>query len=210
MTAYATTVPAWTALTAYLVGGRVQPVTADQTVWAVKVAGTSGAVEPTWPTAEPWTVVDGTVTWQKGSSARRQMVQGLYTSLSGFKAANPSLLNDVAITRPGALSKLAMPAVYIGARDETIAQLGQLQERTFSGLQAVLVDIVPDNAQAEARADDLVDALVDWFSTRYHAASGFSLLMLSSVTQASEEDGGVPYLAQVFTFGPSSVTEGRS
>lgn len=210
MSAYATTVPVWAALTVYPTGARVQPTALDNRVFQATVGGTSGAAEPVWATIAPWTNTDGTVTWSKASSARRQFVQGIYTTLKAFQTANPTMLLDVSKTRPSSIVKLALPAAYIGSRDESIA-IGQgVQTRTFTGLQVVLVDIVPDNDQAQARADDLIDALVDWFASNYHAASGFSILALSSVTETREDDGATTYLANILTFGPSFVTEGRT
>lgn len=210
MTAYATTVPVWTALTAYLIGSRVQPVAQDGRVFQATTNGTSGAAEPTWPTNEPWTVVDSGVTWSKGTSARRQMVAGLYAQLQAFQAANPTMLLDVRQVRPASIASMALPGAYIGSRDEQVTFASSVQMRTFTGLQVVVVDVAPDNAQQMARADDLVDALVDWFVGAPHAASGFSVLELSSVAETNETDGPTNYPASVLTFGSSEVQEGRN
>lgn len=208
MTAWATTVPVWTALTAYLAGARVQPTAQDNTVQVVTTAGTSGAAEPTWSTSEPWTTTDGTVTWTKGSSARRQMVSGLYATLKAFQAANPTMLLDVSAVRPQALAGLALPAVYLGARDESITVTGQIVTRTFQ-VAVHLVDIAPSSSQYAAREDDLVDGLEDWLSSRYHAASGFSIVGFSSALQLAEGDGSTTYPETVMVV-TGTVAEGRS
>ena len=53
----------WTASTAYTLGQLVAP-TVDNGYWyKVTTAGTSGATQPTWPTTEGATVVNGTVTF---------------------------------------------------------------------------------------------------------------------------------------------------
>ncbi|MEO8430695.1 MAG: choice-of-anchor tandem repeat NxxGxxAF-containing protein [Acidobacteriota bacterium] len=57
------TTPTWTASTAYGAGVRAAPTVRTGIEFQVQVAGTSGAVEPVWPTTVGTTVVDGTVTW---------------------------------------------------------------------------------------------------------------------------------------------------
>lgn len=58
---------AWAASTAYALNSIVRktaaPTDADVLYFEATVAGTSAATEPTWPTADGGTVVDGTVTW---------------------------------------------------------------------------------------------------------------------------------------------------
>lgn len=56
---------AWLATTAYTVGDAVRPVTANGHYYVCVVAGTTGAAEPTWPTASTGEVTDGTVTWRE-------------------------------------------------------------------------------------------------------------------------------------------------
>lgn len=56
---------AWVLSTAYAtVGHTVRPTVANGFLYRVKVAGTTSATEPTWPTALGDTVVDGGVTWE--------------------------------------------------------------------------------------------------------------------------------------------------
>lgn len=57
------TATAWLATTAYVLGDWVEPTTPNGFVYKCTAAGTSGGSEPTWPTTEGGTVVDGTVTW---------------------------------------------------------------------------------------------------------------------------------------------------
>lgn len=56
---------AWTASTAYAVGDRIIPTTANGRVYEARRAGTSGTTEPEWPTwpgsqYQGWCVSDGT------------------------------------------------------------------------------------------------------------------------------------------------------
>lgn len=204
--------PVWTALHAYLVGARVTPVSPNQTVWSVKVAGTSGAAQPTWPTAEPWTVVDGTVTWQLASNVRQEAVRAAYGVLTAFKAANPTLLLQCAPARPKSFSNVSYPFAYVGARDEIlpVATAG-LAQRTFTGLSVVAVDEVPDNIEAEARMDILMDGLWDVFMYAYHAIDGYSILQPSGITQIDPDPAGGSHLVgEVLSLGGTFKTFGRS
>ena len=56
-------VSAWAASTAYSLGAKVKPTTANGNVYECTTAGTSGTTEPTWPTVDGATVTDGTVVW---------------------------------------------------------------------------------------------------------------------------------------------------
>lgn len=53
----------WLATTAYVVGDLIVPVTHNGRVYRCTVAGTTAASQPTFPTTDGGTVVDGTVTW---------------------------------------------------------------------------------------------------------------------------------------------------
>ena len=54
----------WAAGTAYALGAMVVPTVLTNFAYKCVVAGTSDTVEPTWPTVEGDTVVDGTATWE--------------------------------------------------------------------------------------------------------------------------------------------------
>lgn len=55
---------AWVANTAYAVGQMVVPTVPNGFAFrVVGLSGTSGAVQPTWPTVLSQTVTDGTITW---------------------------------------------------------------------------------------------------------------------------------------------------
>jgi len=55
---------AWAAEAVKTVGNKVNPSTPNGYFYQCSAAGTTGVTEPTWPTTEGQTVVDGTVTWQ--------------------------------------------------------------------------------------------------------------------------------------------------
>jgi hypothetical protein len=59
----------WLPARSYALGAEVVPVVRNEHYYAVTIAGTSGSVEPVWPTATGSTVVDGGVTWAEAGSA---------------------------------------------------------------------------------------------------------------------------------------------
>lgn len=199
--------PVWVHNHAYLLYGRVTPVTPDGRVFWVLTAGTSGAVEPTWPTMAPWQVVDGTVTWGLASAARVNFVAALYAGLTAFKLANPTLLGTISTARYKNLSNATLPAIWIGPRDESDVLTGALRTRTFTGLSVVVVDNAPDNEQAESRMDLLMDGLDDLFTAIFRSVPN-AILQQDSVTETSFDD--YPGLfGNIITFSPTFITEGR-
>jgi hypothetical protein len=201
------TAPAWQANTTYLVTARVTKVTPDGTAWwATSATGVSGNVEPTWPTVEPWIVVDNTVTWALASSEREQQVAGLYAVLQLFQAANPTLLLQISASRPKNISNMSKPFAYVGDRDETMDVGSHIRTRTFNGLGVVVGDVTPDNAESESRMDFLVDGLVDCFTKYYHAASSRALTNPSGVNGFQPPEEGL--YCQLISIGDTQSTMG--
>lgn len=61
--------PAFQVLHAYVLGAVVQPITPNNHVYLVTVAGTSAAASPAWPTTTQTTVTSGTVTFKENGLA---------------------------------------------------------------------------------------------------------------------------------------------
>jgi len=72
--------PKWAASTAYALNAYVLPTTRNGRIYRATVAGTSAASEPTWPTTDGGTVVDGGVTWTEQTTA---MEGGTVSEVSG-------------------------------------------------------------------------------------------------------------------------------
>lgn len=201
--------PAWTGLTTYLAGARVTKVTPDGTNWVTYAGGISAAGEPTWPTNDPWTVVDGTVTWSLGSAFRQNVSSGLLTVLQGFSAANPTLLKGIHAARPNSYELVDKPGCFIDGGDETVAYMQGVRTRILTTTVTVFT-FVPDTAEAQNGMDVLIDGLLDCFTAAYHAAGGKSLIEATSIRQVELNDGkGVSYLGYQFPF-TNEIKEGRT
>lgn len=196
--------PAWAQGT-YLPFARVSATAG--LVFQTIAGGTTGATEPTWPTAAPWTVSDGSVTWTVASSFRQQQVAGLVTLLTTFRSANPTMLKSIRLTRPEAMADV--PAAFVGARDEAVAQDGGLRTRRFA-TSIVLVDRVANNVETENRMDALIDAILDLLSANPHAASGQTIVSPTAVNEYALPEGqNVEYLANEIVLGETQTQEGR-
>ena len=144
---------------------------------------------------------------------RSDLVAALKTVLDAQVTATPTQLRAVYRARPGAFSEL--PCAYVGSRDERITYTAGQRTRTFAGLSVVLVDTFTDGTEVSDRMDDLVDLLVDRFTTNYAAvAGGGSITQLSSVTDTELElagpSGPVVYRAAILGFDGTFVGEGRT
>lgn len=84
----------WTASTAYTVGQYVTPTTSNGRLYKCTTAGTTGASQPTWPTTNAGTVVDGGVTWTEQTTA---LLGGTFpTEVSGGSYARSSAAASLA------------------------------------------------------------------------------------------------------------------
>ncbi|AZO95287.1 hypothetical protein [Halocella sp. SP3-1] len=90
----------WAASTAYSVGDYVIPTTATGHIYLCTTAGTSDSAEPSWPTVDVNTVVDGDVTWEcveNGDLAYFEISGTGYTS-GGQEISNKTLAQVEGIT----------------------------------------------------------------------------------------------------------------
>lgn len=204
------TLPVWTALTAVSSGKFVSKVVTDGTMWVSTAAGTTGAVEPTWPTTDPWTVTDGSTAWTITSSFRVQSTTGLLAVLTAFRNANPNLLKGVSPERPKSLTNLDLPGAYITGADEQDSFGTQLLTRQLTGLSFVVVDVIPDNIEAGARMDILVDCLINVMKRAFHGISGYSILQAATVQDIPIDEGGIPYYGVLFNLGFTAETTGAN
>jgi hypothetical protein len=200
--------PVWTPLTAVLAGKLVSKVTTDGTAWVATTAGTTGASEPTWPTTDPWTVTDGTTAWTITTSFRVLTTAGVLATLTTFRNANPNLLKGLAPERPKSLTNLDLPGAYITGADEQVTYGQQIETRSMTGLSVMLVDVVPDNIEAGARMDVLVDGIVGAFAAAFHAIDGKSILQLTAVNDVPLDEGGIPYYGVLVSLGGAFQTRG--
>lgn len=203
--------PTWVAATAYLAGAVVTETT-GLPLWRCTVAGTSGNTEPAWPTASPWTVTDGGVTWTLNTTFREDARAGISATLSAWQAANPTLLRKVWQVRPESFTLGDLPCAVLGNFSETITTMNGIRQRVLDGFTVELVDRTPDNAEAAARMDVLVDAMLDYLTAAYHAASGTSILEPIGVSDGGSgvsEATNLSWYANLITF-RGYVAEGRT
>jgi hypothetical protein len=121
---------------------------------------------------------------------RSDVVAAVLAVLNAQIAATPTQLRKAWSSRPGAFPET--PCAFIGGRDEQITYTAGTRNRQMVGLTVTLVDTFNDNTETGDRLDDLVDLLVDRFTAAHsQVAGGSSILELASVTDSTEEVGGV-------------------
>ena len=204
---------AWQANTPYLAGAVVTETT-GLPMWRATVAGTSAGTEPVWPTAAPWTIVDGgTLTWTLNTTFRQDVHAGIVSTLNAFRSANPTLLRKVWHARPGSYTLGELPCAVLGNLSESIATANGIRQRNFDGFTVDLVDRSPDNEEADDRMNQLVDAMLDYLTAAYHSASGTSIVEPIGVTDgdsgAISEGSNLYWYSNVITF-RAYVAEGRT
>lgn len=200
-------IPVWLATHAYGLGTRVTPTTVPGTVWLVETAGTSAGVEPVWPTVAPWTITDGTVHWGRASSFRQNFVSGIGTVIGDFITANPTMLKVYLPARPKSGVAQSTPYAYLSARPETITHAHDIRTRTITA-EVAIVDVVPDNEEALARFDGLMDGLVDALTLNFHAAGSPSITAGEATNQVSDAEPGASLYEETLTIS-GTLTEGR-
>jgi len=147
------------------------------------------------------------VHWGLATSFRARCVAGVYTVLSDFRTANPTLLKGLFRARPKSMTNLDLPGAYLGTRRETVFNGSDIRQTTLS-IPVTAVVPVPDNAEAETFMDDLMDGLRDAFTLHYHAASNFSITAQEAADEGDQPEGGVPYLANSLVI-VNTIAEGR-
>lgn len=192
--------------------GAVVTETTGLPMWRCTTAGTSAAAEPTWPVAAPWTVTDGaTLVWTLNTSFRQQVHAGIVSTLTAFKAANPTLLRQVWHARPSSFTLGELPCAVLGNLTETISTSQGIRQRQFTGFTVELVDRSPDNMESDDRMNQLVDAMLDYLTAAYHTASGTSIVEPIGVADGDRGDiaeSAAHWFSNVITF-RAYVAEGR-
>src|SRR5512143_1682387 len=91
------TLPTWQANHTYLAGAVVAQTT-GLPLWRCTTGGVSGGSEPAWPAGPPFltnAVSDGAVTWVPNTTFRQDVHAGIISTLTAWKAANPTLLRAI-------------------------------------------------------------------------------------------------------------------
>lgn len=129
---------------------------------------------------------------------RSDMVAGLYSLLQAFQAANPTMLHGVYRSRPRNMAN--RPLAFIGPRPEALQHTTGIHRRTVS--PAVLIVYAPKDLGEEMDdvRDDIVDAFLEYASSRPHAVSNRTLIEPRSAEDVEIAVDGVTYPATAVSF----------
>lgn len=204
--------PGWQANTAYAATAVVVPTVFSGYTWRCTTAGTSGAVEPSWP-ADPSvtpTVTDGTVVWSVGTGFRQAIQAGVLSVVQAFSDANATIIRKVVTVRPRSLLVAELPVFWIGDLSERIETANGIRTRRMDGFSCYLADRIGEQLESNDRMNFVVDALTDLFTANYHAASGRSILQHVGTNDIEFDEGGTRFVGAEFLFGQTFVAEGRT
>lgn len=131
---------------------------------------------------------------------------GVYGLLTGFKAANPTLLEHVYRRRPGSFPDNRTG--FVGSMPETMEPRTLLSQRNMTPSVVFVMKLTePAHEQADAM-DDLVDAFITYANARPHAISNQTVCVPRGVEDVELEAEGTPYPAAIVTFDTIAL-EGR-
>jgi hypothetical protein len=137
---------------------------------------------------------------------RSDVAAGMYGLITGFIAANPTMLNAGYPARPRAFGN--RPLAFVGPRNESIIHTMSTRQRTMSPT-IVLVWAWDDEMEVAAIRDDVIDAFLDYATANVHAVSNQTVTSPTGVEDVELEMDGAPYPASIVTFGETLTLEGR-
>lgn len=142
------------------------------------------------------------------TSFRSDIAGGLYTILTGYVAANPTLLRRAFRARPASWTT-DTPCAWVETRNETVTHDSGIRTRTMTP-SIVVVDRLTDNVETMDRMDDLVDSMLDYFTANPHITANTIWDQLAISDETDQLPDGSWVTAVRFTFGNVSAREGRS
>jgi len=138
---------------------------------------------------------------------RSDVVAGLWGLLTGFVAANPTMLNAGYRARPRSLGN--RPLGFVGPRNEpTITHTSGLRQRNMTPSIVLVWGWNEEEETADVR-DDVVDAFLDYATARPNAVSAGTQTAPTSTEDVELEMDGAYYPATIIAFGETTILEGR-
>ena len=204
--------PEWLPGHAYVLTAVVIPTAFDGYTWRCSTAGTSGLVEPTWPSDPSLspTVTDGGVVWTVGTGFRQAVQTEVTDLVRSFAAANPTIVRKAVTVRPRSLLSTELPVFWIGDLSETIETGQGTRRRLMAGFSCYLADRMAEPLESSDRMGFAVDVLTDLFTDGFHAVSARSILQHVGTNDVEFDENGVRFIGAEFLFGETFVLEGRT
>jgi hypothetical protein len=138
---------------------------------------------------------------------RADLRAGFVTILEAFMAANPTMLRSVHRARPEGFTG-DYPIGFVEGFGEVAFHTQAIRDRTMNAASVVVVGEYRLNAEHMDDFDELVDALIEFFTARPHIVSN-TIWSRLTVEDYAEEIGDALRPAVRFTFLNVSIQEGR-
>lgn len=129
---------------------------------------------------------------------RSDVRDGIYGLLTGFAAANPTLVHHTYRRRPATFPDKY--SGFVGPMPETVRHTGLSQRTITPSVVFVMKFTEPSHQQSDAM-DELIDAFVTYANARPHAVSNQTVVYPTTVEDVELEEGpNVLYPAAIVTF----------
>lgn len=137
---------------------------------------------------------------------------GLYALLTGFQAANGTLLRSAFPARPEGFTG-DYPIGFVDTQPEAVTHTSGVRTRTMSPAIAIVGEYRL-NGEHASEFDPIVDAFLDYCTDRPHVVTGtiWDRMTIEDYEETMVTTDGKAYLrpAVRFTFANLSIAEGRS
>jgi hypothetical protein len=137
---------------------------------------------------------------------RKDTRDGLYTLLTGFQSANPTMLTHTYRRRPGSFSDRI--SAFVGSLPETAPSNTLLSQRNITPSVVFVMKLTEPSHEQSDEMDLVVDAFYTYANARPHAISNQTVCVPRSVEDVELEAEGTFYPAAVVTFDTIAL-EGR-
>lgn len=139
---------------------------------------------------------------------RKDTRDGLYSLLTGFQTANPTMLAHTYRRRPGSFPDAI--SAFVGSMPETIVHTGgSLSQRTMSPSVTFVMKMTEPASEGADDMDLVVDAFITYANGLPHAISNQTVVLPVGVEDTEEDAEGTFYPAAVVAFNTIAL-EGRT
>lgn len=138
---------------------------------------------------------------------RKDTRAGLYGLLTGFKAANPSMLGSALTARPEGFTG-DYPIGFVESQPEQISHTAGVRTRLMTPTISIVAEKAL-NAEEQDAFDLIVDAFLDYCTANPHIVTG-TIWDRMAVEDYDEAIGEQYRPAVRFTFGNLTIQEGRT
>jgi hypothetical protein len=140
------------------------------------------------------------------TTARQSVRSTMYSLLTQFQAAHPTMLYSAFTARPSGLG-IETPGAFVGNINEpSIIHTSGVRQRNFSTELVLFDTFAPSNEEQAARLDILVDTLLDWLTANADSIPG----AIQAPTSITDGELAIPGPQQTLNYRAISIAIGAT